>query len=152
MGKHGKWDEHAVNTWMCSEGSFNKLLLVWDSYECHMEESVSKDLKAKKLESLIVSGGCAKYKYKPCISKDGQRVWRMAVHSSYKSSDRLDHQSGELLYNDFKGMRWVGSRNFNQIFQSMCAKWWKWGGKHSVLIKPTVSQWFWVVETTTRHT
>ena len=38
--------------------SFTQRLLAWDSYECHMEQTVSKDLKAKKIESLIIPGGC----------------------------------------------------------------------------------------------
>ena len=36
--------------------SFNQGLLTWDSYECHMEQTVSKDLKDKKIESLIIPG------------------------------------------------------------------------------------------------
>ena len=48
--------------------SFNQRLLAWDSYECHMEQTVSKDLKAKKIESLIIPGGCTKYLQAPDVS------------------------------------------------------------------------------------
>ena len=48
--------------------SFNERLLAWDSYECHMEQTVSKDLKAKKIESLIIPGGCTKYLQAPDVS------------------------------------------------------------------------------------
>ena len=48
--------------------SFNQRLLGWDSYECHMEQTVSKDLKGKKIESLIIPGGCTKYLQAPNVS------------------------------------------------------------------------------------
>ena len=48
--------------------SFNQRLLAWDSYECHMEQTVSKDLKAKKIESVIIPGGCTKYLQAPDVS------------------------------------------------------------------------------------
>ena len=40
---------------------FNKWLLAWDSYECHMIESVRKDMKEMNIDSLIIQGGCTKY-------------------------------------------------------------------------------------------
>ena len=33
-----------------------------------MEQTVSKDLKAKKIESLIIPGGCTKYLQAPDVS------------------------------------------------------------------------------------
>ena len=48
--------------------SFSKRLLVWDTYECHMEGSVSKSLKQKKIESLLIPGGCTKYIQAPDVS------------------------------------------------------------------------------------
>ena len=48
--------------------SFNQRLLAWDSYECHMEQTFSKDLKTKKIESLIIPGGCTKYLQAPDVS------------------------------------------------------------------------------------
>ena len=48
--------------------SFKKRFLAWDSYECHMEPSVSNDLKVKKFESAIIPGGCTKYVQAPDVS------------------------------------------------------------------------------------
>ena len=48
--------------------SFNQRLLAWDSYECHMEQTVSKDLKAKKIELLVIPVGCTKYLQAPDVS------------------------------------------------------------------------------------
>ena len=48
--------------------SFSKRLLVWDTYECHMEGSLSKSLKQKKIESLLIPGGCTKYIQAPDVS------------------------------------------------------------------------------------
>ena len=41
--------------------SFNKRLLALDSYEAHMTESVSWNLKEISMENVIVPGGCTKY-------------------------------------------------------------------------------------------
>ena len=41
--------------------SFNRRLLAWDSYECHIEDSANESLKAKKVDRLIAPGGCTKY-------------------------------------------------------------------------------------------
>ena len=41
--------------------SFNKRLLAWDSYEAHMTESVSWNIKEISMENVIVPGGCTKY-------------------------------------------------------------------------------------------
>ena len=43
-------------------------LLVWDTFDCHMEDSVSKSLKQKKIKLLIISGGCTKYVQAPNVS------------------------------------------------------------------------------------
>ena len=39
--------------------SFNRWLLAWDSYECHMTDSVRKDFEKMNVD--IVPGGCTKY-------------------------------------------------------------------------------------------
>ena len=41
--------------------SFTRRYLVWDSYECHIEDSVKSSLNAKKIGASIVPGGCTKY-------------------------------------------------------------------------------------------
>ena len=41
--------------------SFNKQLLAWNSYECHMNDNVRKDLKEMNVDSVIILGGCTKY-------------------------------------------------------------------------------------------
>ena len=41
--------------------SFNRQLLAWDFYECHMNDSVRKDLKKMNVDSVIIPGGCTKY-------------------------------------------------------------------------------------------
>ena len=65
-------DEHSLDIeWVqkvLGSLSFNKWLLVWDSFECHMIESVCKDFKGKKIESIIIPGGCTKYVQAPGVS------------------------------------------------------------------------------------
>ena len=52
--------------WVQKVFSLYKRILAWD--ECHMEEPIVKDLKAKKIESLISPGGCTKYVQAPDVS------------------------------------------------------------------------------------
>ena len=47
--------------------SFNRRLLAWDSYECHMTDSVRKDLKDMNVDSVIIPGGCTKYIQAPDV-------------------------------------------------------------------------------------
>ena len=70
----------SANAWMDSEltiagsnsvlGSFslNRRLLAWDSYECHIEGTVTEALKSKKIDCIIVPGGCTKYIQAPDVS------------------------------------------------------------------------------------
>ena len=58
----------SANAWMDSEltivwmnsvlgsFSFNRRLLAWDSYECHIENTVTEALKSKKIDRVIVPG------------------------------------------------------------------------------------------------
>lgn len=48
--------------------SFQRRLLAWDSYECHIEDTVKKSLTAKKIDVVIVPGGCTKYIQAPDVS------------------------------------------------------------------------------------
>lgn len=41
--------------------SFRCCYLVWDSHECHIEDTVKSPLHAKKIDVSIVAGGCTKY-------------------------------------------------------------------------------------------
>ena len=47
--------------------AFNRRLLAWDSHECHMEDSITESLKSKKIDPVIVPGGCTKYIQAPDI-------------------------------------------------------------------------------------
>ena len=70
----------SANAWMNTElthvwiesvlGSiaFARRLLAWDSFECHMEESVARSLKSKRIDVAIIPGGCTKYIQAPDVS------------------------------------------------------------------------------------
>ena len=47
--------------------TFNRRILAWDSYGCHMEDSVIRSLNAKKVDTVIVPGGCTKYIQAPDV-------------------------------------------------------------------------------------
>ena len=48
--------------------SLTRPCLVWDSFECHIEDSVKSSLNAKKIDASIVPGGCTKYIQAPDMS------------------------------------------------------------------------------------
>ena len=48
--------------------SFRRRYLIWNSYECHIEDTVKSSLHAKKIDVSIVPGGCTKYIQAPDMS------------------------------------------------------------------------------------
>ena len=48
--------------------SFHCRLLAWDFYECQIEDTVKKLLNTKKIDVVIVPGGCTKYIQAPDVS------------------------------------------------------------------------------------
>ena len=72
--------------------AFNRRILACDSYECHMEDSVIKSLNAKKVDTVIVPGGCTKYIKAPdvlwnkpfkeaCTEKYNDWMGTVGIHS-----------------------------------------------------------------------
>ena len=43
-------------------------MLEWDFYECHIKDTVKKQLATKKIDTVIVPGGCTKYVQAPDVS------------------------------------------------------------------------------------
>ena len=48
--------------------SFQRRLLAWDSYECHIMQSVKETLAKMKVDQAIVPGGCTRYIQAPDVS------------------------------------------------------------------------------------
>ena len=48
--------------------AFRRRHLNWDSFECHMENSIKASLHSKKIDTTIVPGGCTKYIQAPDVS------------------------------------------------------------------------------------
>ena len=57
--------------------SFNRRLLVWKSYERHMNDSVTKYFKEINVDSRIIPGGCTKYIQAPDVCWNKPFKWRM---------------------------------------------------------------------------
>ena len=81
-----------------------------DRYECHIKESANKDLKAEKIESLIVPGGCAKYFHAPDVLWNKNFKAKIAdEYDEWPSTvgiDRVtDLRNLKLCTMDFKCMR-----------------------------------------------
>ena len=47
--------------------SFTHRMLAWDSFKCHITDSIKQELAHAKIDPFIVPGGCTKYIYKPLM-------------------------------------------------------------------------------------
>ena len=68
---NGWMNTELTHTWVnkvLGTFSFSRRYLVWDSYECQIEDSVISSLNAKKIDVSIVPGGCTKYIQAPDVS------------------------------------------------------------------------------------
>ena len=60
-------DERRINTCLGQQSSrfiffyFNRRVLAWDSFECHMMETVENAISKFNIDQVIVPGGCTKY-------------------------------------------------------------------------------------------
>ena len=41
--------------------SFTRRMLAWDSFKCHLTDSIKQDLAKAKIDPVIVPGGCTRY-------------------------------------------------------------------------------------------
>ena len=57
------WIEKVLGTF-----SFGRRLLAWDTFSCHIEDSVTDSLKRKKVDEGLVPGGCTPYIQGPDVS------------------------------------------------------------------------------------
>ena len=72
--------------------SFHRRYLVWDSYECHIENSVKSSLHAKKFEGSIVPAGCTKYIQTPDASWDKPfKAYAMEMYDQWLADEGI-HQ------------------------------------------------------------
>lgn len=90
----------SANAWMTTEltnewvshvlGSiaFDHRLLAWDSYECHMEDSVVQSLHSRKVDVVIVPGGCTKYIQAPDV------LWNKPFKAA--CTEKYDNWMGEV--------------------------------------------------------
>ena len=71
LSANGWMDTELTKMWVDSvlgSFAFNRRLLAWDSFECHMEDSITESLKSNKIDRVIVPGGCSKYIQAPNVS------------------------------------------------------------------------------------
>ena len=57
-----QWENYVLGSF-----TFYRRILAWDSYQCHIGDSVIKSLNAKKVDMVIVPGGRTKYIQAPVV-------------------------------------------------------------------------------------
>ena len=65
--------------------AFSRRLLAWDSFECHMEESVVSSLKSKRIDVAVIPGGCTKYIQAPDVSWN--KPFKARMHGEIRRMD-----------------------------------------------------------------
>lgn len=60
--------------------SFSRRLLVWDSYRCHIMDSIKKQLNGMKIDTAVIPGGCTKYIQPADVS------WNKSFKSKYREN------------------------------------------------------------------
>ena len=77
--------------------SFRRRLLAWDTYECHLMPVAQKSLLGKKIDTVLVPGGCTKYiQAPPNRHKTSSRHLRIVLELSC-----LDKTSSRYLQDIF---------------------------------------------------
>ena len=92
---NGWMDTELTKIWVDSvlgSFAFTRRLLAWDSYECHMEDSITESLKSKKIDRVIVPGGSTKYIQAPDVS------WNKPFKSS--CTEKYDEWLGTIGINE----------------------------------------------------
>ncbi|PFX11530.1 Pogo transposable element with KRAB domain [Stylophora pistillata] len=92
---NGWMDPELAKVWVDSvlgSISFNRRLLASDSYECHLEDKITESLKSKKIDRVIVPGGCTKYIQAPDLS------WKKPFKSS--CTENYDEWQGTVGINE----------------------------------------------------
>ena len=97
--------------------AFTRRLLAWDSYECHMEDSITESLKYKKTDRVIVPGarGCTKYIQAPVIS------WNKPFKSSW--TEKYDEWLGTVGINEETAARNLRAPPRRAILQWILDAW-----------------------------
>ncbi len=68
---HNGWmNEELTLNWVrnvLGKFSFTRRILAWDSFKCHVMETVKQELRTSKIDPLIIPGGCTKYIQAPDV-------------------------------------------------------------------------------------
>ena len=68
---NGWMNEELTVSWVKSvlgQFSFTRRMLAWDSFRCHVLDSVKQELNRAKIDPVIIPGGCTKYIQAPDVS------------------------------------------------------------------------------------
>ena len=71
MSPNGWMNQELTISWLhnsVGKMSFNKRLLVWDAYRCHISEATKATLKEMKVEMAVIPGGCTGLIQAPDVS------------------------------------------------------------------------------------
>ena len=91
--------------------SFRRRLLAWDTYECHLHPTVQSSLKAKKIDTPIIPGGCTKYIQAPdvCWNKPFKNIC-IEHYDSWLETEGIHNETaaGNLRPPSFKSiLQWI---------------------------------------------
>ena len=74
--------------------AFKRRMFVWDSYQCHIEESIKTSLKGTKIDPAIIPGGCTKYIQAPDLSRNKPFKQKVTdLYDEWLSTEGLERET-----------------------------------------------------------
>ena len=70
---NGWMNEDLTHDWVqgvLGKFSFSRRMLAWDSFKCHITDSIKQELAQAKIDPVIVPGGCTKYIQAPDVARN----------------------------------------------------------------------------------
>ncbi|KAI6650833.1 Pogo transposable element with KRAB domain-like [Oopsacas minuta] len=95
MSSNGWMDEKLTHEWLqtvCGGLSFGRRLLVWDSFRCHIQDRVKKEVARLKTDMAVIPGGCTGLIQAPDVS------WNKSFKAAYREQYEQWMSEGEKEY------------------------------------------------------
>ncbi|KAI1698928.1 DDE superfamily endonuclease domain-containing protein [Ditylenchus destructor] len=102
--------EHYLRTVVGSSGPFQKTLLCWDSFKCHISQNTKKVLKELGIDTAVIPPGCTKFIQPP--DTDWNHPFKASIRREYEEwinrKDRPHTAGGNPRAPDIEEyLRWI---------------------------------------------
>ena len=119
--RNGWMNEETTKTWIekvWGTLSFQKRLLIWDAYKCHITDSAKASVKGTRSDTSIIPGGLTKH-LQPSWNKPFKEAYRIKYEEWLTSGDKTYTAAGprEILC-----LQWVKEESWNSLSRAVIIK------------------------------